>query len=210
MILREQISPFNNEFSVVELQLDFTKIRDAAFSLMNKKDKFFRFNRDNAFLDFLLNGTLEAKENIIDSKREVDNQLKKSCEVFIENVSEDLFGSVRNLVKKIQVVLQMNTDPNGPKVILKQQPFAKPDVLHDLIAENYKEIRKKLPLIYRSMSLYLANKDVEQIILKRVKNSMQQVYMDIALIVSKNYSEDEQIIIACPTPEQISLWMTIA
>ncbi len=55
LILREQISPFNNEFSVVEVQLDFTKIKDAAFSLLNKKDKMFRLNRDNAFLDFLLN-----------------------------------------------------------------------------------------------------------------------------------------------------------
>ncbi len=123
LILREQISPFNNEFSVVEVQLDFTKIKDAAFSLLNKKDKMFRFNRDNAFLDFLLNvnsktekvkflffnnkifsfkkGTLEAKENLVDSKREVDNQLKKSCEIFIESVSEDLFGSIRLLVKKV-------------------------------------------------------------------------------------------------------------
>ena len=54
LILREQIAPFNNEFSSVELQLDFTKIKDAAFGLMQKKDKFFRLNRDNAFLDFLL------------------------------------------------------------------------------------------------------------------------------------------------------------
>jgi conserved oligomeric Golgi complex subunit 3 len=55
LILREQIAPFNNEFSVVEVQLDFTNIRNAAYNLMNRKDKFFRLNRDNAFLDFLLN-----------------------------------------------------------------------------------------------------------------------------------------------------------
>lgn len=125
LILREQITPFNNEFSVVEVQLDFTKIRDAAFSLMSKKNKLFHLNRDNAFMDFLLNvnegfffwlidreiilslnnlkGTLEAKENLIDSKREVDNQLKKSCEMFIENVSIDLFGTVRELVKKVKL-----------------------------------------------------------------------------------------------------------
>lgn len=55
LILREQIAPFNNEFSVSEVQLDFTKIRDAAFSFMHKKNNMFRLNRDNAFLDFLLN-----------------------------------------------------------------------------------------------------------------------------------------------------------
>lgn len=63
----------------------------------------------------------------------------------------------------------MNSDPNAPKVILKQQPFAKPEKVHDIFAENYKDMRKKLPILSHSMSLYLSNKDVELIILKRIK-----------------------------------------
>jgi hypothetical protein len=65
--------------------------------------------------------------------------------------------------------MQMNNDPNAPKVSLKQQPFAKPEKLADLFASNYKDVRKKLSLINNSMSLYLSNRDIEQIILKRVK-----------------------------------------
>lgn len=63
----------------------------------------------------------------------------------------------------------MKSDPSAPTIVLKQQPFAKPEKLHDIFAENYKEIRKKLPLINNSMSLYLSNKDIELIILKKVK-----------------------------------------
>lgn len=63
----------------------------------------------------------------------------------------------------------MASEANGPKVVLKQQPFATAQKLHDLFAENYKDIRKKLPKINHSMSLYLSNKDIEQIIMKRVK-----------------------------------------
>lgn len=55
LILREQIAPFNVEFSVKEMQLDFTKIKDAALNLLYKRDKYFKLDRDNAFLDFLLN-----------------------------------------------------------------------------------------------------------------------------------------------------------
>ena len=55
LILREQIAPFNIEFSVKEMQLDFTKIKDAAFNLMSKSSKMFALDKDNAFLDFLLN-----------------------------------------------------------------------------------------------------------------------------------------------------------
>jgi hypothetical protein len=39
---------------------------------------------------------------------------------------------------------------------------------------------------------------------------MQQTYIEIAQIVGKNFSEEEQLIIACPTPEQISLWLTVS
>jgi hypothetical protein len=38
---------------------------------------------------------------------------------------------------------------------------------------------------------------------------MQQCYLEISQIINKNYDEDDQLIIACPTSEQISLWMTI-
>lgn len=70
----------------------------------------------------------------------------------------------------------MKTDTNAPNIVLKQQPFAKPEKLHDLFAENYKDIRKKLPIIHHSMSLYLSNRDIEQIILKRVKVNKLNFY----------------------------------
>lgn len=209
LILREQITPFNNEFSSVELQLDFSNIKNAAYSLLTKKGKIFQMNRDNAFLDFLFNGTLEAKENLIDSKSEIDTTLKKSFEMYIERNSEDLFGAIRQLVIKLQTVVQMNSDLNATKTLLKQQAFAKPEKLQDIIAENYKDMRKKLTVLNTSMSLYLNNKDVEQIILKRIKNNMQQTYMDLSHIITNNYDEEDQIIIACPSSEQISLWMTV-
>ena len=46
-------------------------------------------------------GTLEAKENVIDSKREVDIQLKRSCETFIDNVANELFCPITDLIKKV-------------------------------------------------------------------------------------------------------------
>lgn len=75
----------------------------------------------------------------------------------------------------------MSNDPNAPKVSLKQQPFAKPEKLSDLFASNYKDVRKKLPIINNSMSLYLSNRDIEQIILKRVKVRMLIMFIFITL-----------------------------
>ena len=65
----------------------------------------------------------------------------------------------------------MNKDANSMKVSLRGQPFAKADKLHDIIVENYKDIRKKLPKICQLMAIYLSNKDIEHIIFKRIKVS---------------------------------------
>ena len=68
-----------------------------------------------------MQGTLEAKENLIDSKREVDNQLKKSCETFIDYVCEELFGQIRQLVK------QVNFNSSHSQLIIKDT-LIKPNI----------------------------------------------------------------------------------
>jgi hypothetical protein len=95
--------------------------------------------------------------------------LKKICEIFIEGVSVDYFGSIKDLTKTMQTFLKMDTSNSNTKSLLKIQPFAKPEKLHDIFAENYKDVRRKLPITHQAMSLYLSNKDIEAIILKRIK-----------------------------------------
>lgn len=170
LILREQIAPFNVDFAVKEMVLDFSKLKEAAMKFLSKKSRMLSMNRDNAFLDFLLQGTLQVKESFIDSKREVDKHLKQTCEFYIAELSTQLCGSLQQYLQKAQIILKMNHDNNNTqKVSLRQQPFAKPEILHDLIIENYNLMKRLLPEIFKTMSLYLANKDTEQILFKPIK-----------------------------------------
>lgn len=57
------------------------------------------------------------------------------------------------------------------KVTLRQQPFATPEKVHDVVAETYKNLKTKLPMVQRSMSLYLANRDTEAILFRPIKVS---------------------------------------
>jgi hypothetical protein len=173
LILREQIAPFNVDFAVKEMVIDFSKLKEAAMKFLNKKSKFLSMNRDNAFLDFLLQGTLQVKESFIDSKREVDKHLKQTCELYIADLSNQLCGAIRQYLQRALVISKMNHDnTNTQKVSLRQQPFAKPEILHDLILENYNLMKKTLPEIFKIMSLYLANRDTEQILFKPIKVSL--------------------------------------
>ncbi|CAF2846052.1 unnamed protein product [Rotaria sp. Silwood2] len=206
LILREQIAPFNVDFAVKEMVIDFSKLKEAAMKFLSKKSKLLSMNRDNAFLDFLLQGTLQVKESFIDSKREVDKHLKQTCELYITDLSNQLCGPIRQYLQRAQIILKMNHDQNNTqKVSLRQQPFAKPEILHDLIIENYNLMKKQLPDIFKIMSLYLANKDTEQILFKPIKNNIQQAYQELIILIRDQYSEEDLQIIGCPSQEQISL-----
>ncbi|CAF0794376.1 unnamed protein product [Didymodactylos carnosus] len=205
LILREQIAPFNIDLAVKEMVLDFSKLKEAAMKFLTKKSKMLSLQRDNAFLDFLLQGTLQVKESFIDSKREVDKQLKQSCESYISDVSTQLCGNIRQYLQKAEVILKMNDENNNTniqKVSLRQQPFAKPDVLHEIIIENYNYLKKNLPDVLKTMSLYLANKDTEQILFKPIKTNIQQTYQELIILIRDHYSEEDLQIISCPSQEQ--------
>ncbi len=55
------------------------------------------------FYCLFLQGTPQVIETFIDSKKEVDNQLKKTCEDFIHNISDEFIGPLRNFIDKVRI-----------------------------------------------------------------------------------------------------------
>lgn len=101
LIIREQIAPFQVDFTVKEVALDFSTIRTAAVGLLQKRDRLFSFSSNNALLEFLLEGTPKVIEYLIDSRKEIDKELKASCEAFISNATNTLIGGVTQWVQKV-------------------------------------------------------------------------------------------------------------
>eukprot|EP00106_Octopus_bimaculoides_P007522 XP_014774964.1 PREDICTED: conserved oligomeric Golgi complex subunit 3-like isoform X2 [Octopus bimaculoides] len=211
LILREQIAPFQADFSIRETSLDFSKMKfltDAAYGLFSKKSQLFVLNSNNALLQFILEGTPQVTEHFVDSKKDVDSELKKNCEEFIHHISEYFTEPLKSFLSKATVITDMKKEEGVPKVSLRNQPFATPEKLHDIVAESYKNLKSRLPLVQRSMSLYLANKDTEYILFKPVKVSVQQTYQQLAQLLNLEYTEEDKQIVACPSIEQINLLLS--
>ncbi|CAG5122384.1 unnamed protein product, partial [Candidula unifasciata] len=202
LILREQIAPFQADFSIRETHLDFSKFKDAAYSLFHKKSQFFSLNSNNALLQFILEGTPQVMEMFVDSKRDVDQQLKTSCEDFIHHVTDLFTAPLNAFMSRADIITSMKKEDATSKVTLRQQPFASPEKIHDIVAETYKNIKTKLPLVQRSMSLYLANKDTEAILFRPIKVNVQQGFQKLQDLLKEQYSEEDIQIIACPSSEQ--------
>ncbi|ESO96117.1 hypothetical protein LOTGIDRAFT_116220 [Lottia gigantea] len=202
LILREQIAPFHADFSIRETHLDFTKFKDAAYALLQKKSQLFAFNSTNALLHFILEGTPQVTEYFVDSKHDVDQQLKKTCENFIHHVTDTLTGPLKAFLSRVSITDFMK-DEMTSNVTLRQQPFATPEKLHDVVAETYKIVKTKTPAIQKSMALYLANKDTESILFKPIKVNVQQSFQQLEQILQEEYNDEDRQIVACPSSEQV-------
>lgn len=163
LILREQIAPFQVDFTVKELALDFSNVKAAAVGLINNRSKLFTFSSNNALLEFLLEGTPRVKEYLIDSRKEIDKHLKFACESFISYITNILVGNVIKWLQKADGILK-NPD-------LTEHDFIKPQVLAGILSAAQRNIKSKIPDIQRSMQLYLANRETEFILFRPIKVS---------------------------------------
>ncbi|XP_050303587.1 conserved oligomeric Golgi complex subunit 3 [Anthonomus grandis grandis] len=208
LIIREQIAPFQVDFTTKELSLDFSNVQKAALGLLHKRKQIFSFSSNNALLEFLLEGTPKVKEYLVDSRKEIDKQLKHSCESFIACVTKLLIGNVLDWIEKAEKILKIikveNTTAND--LTVKSQSFGKPEYVAGIIKDTQKSIKTHIPEVQRSMQLYLANRETEFILFRPIKNNIINAFMQIDQILIKGgYSTEDQLLIACPSPEQVNI-----
>lgn len=198
LILREQIAPFQVDFTIKEYSLDFSRVKMAAFGLLEKSNKLFTLS-NNALLEFLLEGAPKMKEQLIDSRKQVDNNLKHACQRLIQHATYVLINLVIQLLEKDK------THSNSSDQNTQEKIFGTAQEVNAVVADVLRTIKFKLPHIQQSMQLYLANKETEFILLRPIKNNISAAFAQLYQLLSKYYTSEELLLIACPLPEQISV-----
>lgn len=183
LILREQIAPFRVDFTIKETSLDFSKVKTAAFGLLQKRNQLFSMGSNNALLEFLLEGTPQIKEHLLDSRKEVDRQLKTVCEQYIKDAVHMLIGPLITFLVKAQALLAHDTakatnttasdasSTGKVNYVLRQSSWASPQQISSIIQETQRLIKAKLAVLQRAMQLYLSNRDTEFIIFRPIRVS---------------------------------------
>ncbi|KAH8409385.1 hypothetical protein KR222_002184 [Zaprionus bogoriensis] len=225
LILREQIAPFRVDFTVKETSLDFSKVKTAAFGLLQKRKQLFSMGSNNALLEFLLEGTPQIKEHLLDSRKEVDRQLKTVCEQYIRDAVHMLIGPLVTFLEKAQALLAQDapksvsttttpeptTTTSKVNFVLRQSSWASPQQISSIIQETQRLIKAKLAVLQRAMQLYLSNRDTEFIIFRPIRNNIIQSFVKLEQLLTTNgYSTDDMIITSCPSAEQVSILLSSA
>jgi conserved oligomeric Golgi complex subunit 3 len=148
--------------------------------LLHKRKQLFSLGSNNALLEFLLDGTPQVKEQMHDSRKDVDRQLKLVCEQFIKEATALFVGKILDFIQNVAAQSAGKQPAAGgeigttPKLnlMLRQSPWAAPQQISSLIQEAQRNVKSKLAGLQRSMQLYLANKDTEFILFRPIRVSV--------------------------------------
>lgn len=190
------------DFTVKEYSLDFSKVKTAAFGLLEKRSRLFTLS-NNALLEFLLEGAPQMKEHLIDSRKHVDAKLKSTCQRLIQYSTNLLIEPVLKLLEKAKSSSSSSSPPENknPELGTAQDVAAS-------VSEAIRLIKFKLPGLQQSMQLYLANKETECILFRPIKNNIVAAFTQLLQILNTCYNSEDLMLIACPIPEQISVMLS--
>uniref|UniRef100_A0A3Q0KLP5 Conserved oligomeric Golgi complex subunit 3 n=2 Tax=Schistosoma mansoni TaxID=6183 RepID=A0A3Q0KLP5_SCHMA len=216
LILREQMVPFGIEFLVKETSLDFSPYKNVARSIWEQKGTgLFSLNKENALLRFLLE-TPNAIDIELDSRRQLDSQLKYTCELFIEQQVLQLTGELSNFLKRAHSILA------APGTRLADQPFANPSYIKEIVSNAHRLLcialgrssssnrpdtvnHNTVPNLRKCLHIYLANPDTENILLRRIQSGVISQWRSMYQLLTDHYNDEDRMIIGCPTESQIRL-----
>ncbi|XP_016704004.1 conserved oligomeric Golgi complex subunit 3 isoform X2 [Gossypium hirsutum] len=113
--------------------------------------------------------------------QELEKSLKATFEEFIMAVTKQVVDLMLSFVTKITVVkvaLSFGTqNKKRDSVIakpLKEQTFATPEALAELVQKVHSAIQKELPVVIAKMKLYLQNLSTRTILFKPIKSRVGQ------------------------------------
>uniref|UniRef100_A0A5B7ACY8 Putative conserved oligomeric Golgi complex subunit 3 n=1 Tax=Davidia involucrata TaxID=16924 RepID=A0A5B7ACY8_DAVIN len=195
LILREQIAPFDIEFSVTHKELDFSHLLEHLRRILRGQASLFDWSRSTSLARTLSPRVLESQ---IDAKKELEKSLKATCEEFIMSVTKLVVDPMLSFVTKVTAVkVALSSGSQNQKLEsvmakpLKDQAFATPDKVAELVQKVSVAIQQELPGILAKMKLYLQNPSTRTILFKPIKTNIVEAHSQVQSLLKSEYSPEE-------------------
>ncbi|CAI2174129.1 14468_t:CDS:10 [Funneliformis geosporum] len=164
LILKDQIASFDTQFVHEEKDLDFSEITVALSEILQNK---YSILSPNTLFGLAQKGIPKVVENRVDSKQEVDKELKRICEEFITESAQAAIEPLSSFILKVSAFkIRNNLKPINQQTLLKNQNFAKPAKIVEVYESFQNSVQAQLRYIITKMSEYLKDRKTEYILLK--------------------------------------------
>jgi len=174
LILREQLSPFDIELRSVERQLDFSDAGKAvARFLANRNRRLFSMSTENALITLLREG-VSVQESSVDSKRDLENALKASCNDFIDHCAKTLAGDLLELAEQCRAAEAGS---------LAQHALLNANGILTVVGKAQPDLEASLGSVLEQLRLYLENPGTQSILLKPVSRKITRATEDLRRMI---------------------------
>ncbi|KAF6151279.1 hypothetical protein GIB67_020601 [Kingdonia uniflora] len=195
LILREQIAPFDIEFSVTYKELDFSHVLEHLRRILRGQASLFDWSRSTSLARTLSPRVLESQ---IDAKKDLERNLKATCEEFIMSVTKVVVDPMLSFVTKVTAVkVALSSGSQNQKADsilakpLKNQAFATPEKVSELVQKVAEAIQEELPRVMAKMKLYLQNPSTRTILFKPIKTNIVEAHLQVYSLIKTEYSAEE-------------------
>jgi hypothetical protein len=196
LILREQIAPFEIEFSVTHKELDFSHLLEHLRRILRGQASLFDWSRSSSLARTLSPRVLESQ---IDAKKELEKNLKATCEEFIMSVTKQVVDPMLSFVTKVtavKVALSAGSQNQKLELVmakpLKDQAFATPEKVAELIQKVSDAVHQDLPKVMMKMKLYLQNPSTRTILFKPIKTNIVEAHVQVQSLLKTEYTSEEK------------------
>ncbi|KAM7513491.1 hypothetical protein LguiA_003074 [Lonicera macranthoides] len=194
--LREQIAPFDIEFQVTHKELDFSHLLEHLRRILRGQASLFDWSRSTSLARTLSPRVLESQ---IDAKKDLEKSLKATCEEFIMSVTKQVVDPMLSFVTKVtavKVALSSGTQNQRLESLaskpLKDQAFATPDKVAELVQKVNTAIQLELPRVTAKMKLFLQNPSTRMILFKPIKTNIVEAHIQVRSLQEAEYSSEER------------------
>ncbi|CAK9147861.1 unnamed protein product [Ilex paraguariensis] len=195
LILREQIAPFDIEFSVTHKELDFSHLLEHLRRILRGQASLFGWSSSTSLARTLSPRVLESQ---MDAKKDLEKSLKSTCEEFIMSVTKLVVDPMLSFVTKVtavKVALSLGSQNQKLESVmakpLKDQAFATPDKVRELVQKVSAAVQQELPSVMEKMKLYLQNPSTRTILFKPIKTNIVEAHIQVQSRLKSEYTPEE-------------------
>ena len=143
-------------------------------------------------------------ESKIDSKKELEKQLKAACEAYIMTITKEIVDPMLSFITKV-TAFRVSSSSQGKA--LRDAAFASEEKLAAVASQVKTALAERLPKAIYTMNLYLNSESTREALLKPIKSNIAEAFAQVAAVLERDFPAGTAARVGVLDPAQLAAAM---